>query len=61
MQLKGDPSIFIQQESNGEVSPITINHFLLLSNNMIVLGALKMALSNKYKVKDLEEVQITQK
>lgn len=57
-QLNGDPSILIRQ-SDSEISIVSVyvDDFLLASNTMNALNALKEALSKEYDVKDLGEVK----
>ncbi len=57
-QLKGDPSILIRQTRN-EVSIVSVyvDYFLLASNAMTTLEALKKLLGKEYEMKDLGEVK----
>lgn len=57
-QLNGDPSILICQSKN-EICIMTVyvDNFLLASNTMTTLEALKELLAKEYDVKDLGEVK----
>ncbi len=58
IQLNGDPSILIRR-SRDEISIVNVyvDDFLLASNTMVALKALKAFLAKKYNTKDLGEVK----
>ena len=57
-QLNGDPSILIRQTKDEiNIVSVYVDDFLLASNEMATLEALKKLLGKKYEMKDLGEVK----
>ena len=57
-QLNGDPSILIRQSRNEiSIGSVYVDDFLLASNTMATLEALKELLAKEYEMKDLGEVK----
>ena len=58
IQLNGDPSILIRR-ADDEISIVSVyvDDFLLASNTMATLNALKASLAREYDTKDLDEVE----
>lgn len=58
IQLNADPSILIRQcENETSIVSVYVNDFLLASNTMNILGALRASLAKEYDTKDLGEVK----
>ena len=58
IQLNGDPSILIRQlEDEISIVSVYVDDFLLASNTMTALNALKASLAKEYDTKDLGEVR----
>lgn len=58
LQLNGDPSILIRRsEDETSIVSVYVDDFLLASNTMAILEALKKSLSKEYDTKDLGEVE----
>ena len=56
--MNGDPNILIQQTKDEiSIASVYVDDFLLASNKMATLKALKKLLGKKYKMKDIGEVK----
>lgn len=57
-QLNGDPSILIRRsEEETSIVSVYVDDFLLASNTMTILDALKASLAKEYDTKDLGEMK----